>query len=294
LPTPGLGIGLKKSPSSKVDNKKVSLQVKKHKSKMETKYLKGEKGPVCDIKESVYLGYFRKKTVTNFRDAFRQNGGILAENFAPIVFKSRTRTQTRVLRQRATIREVFGDDRPASAPPVCHEERVHVQQSENSEWGKRSPREDTGIMGKNRSCTITGGRPGLRSAGLRRSNKAVLNSKRHLLRRDHDLLRAVGSKKPSLKNTSRSLCSVEPVTLVSAVSRECSVTKAPIAASSPPSSTSHQMENAVIPPSGKRIKLRSVRRKFRSGFDYIRKKKKQQKREGDAEGNKDKKKVLHN
>lgn len=292
LPTPSLGIGLKKSPSSKVDNKKVSLQVKKPKSKLDTKDLKGEKGPVCDIKESIYLGYFRKKTVTNFRDAFRQNGGILAENFAPLVFKSRTRTQTRMLRQRATIREVFGDDRPASAPPVCHEERVHVQQSENSEWRKKSPREDTGMMGKNRSCTITGGRPGLRSAGLRRSNKAVLNSKRHLLRRDHDLLRAIGSKKPSLKNTSRSLGFVEPVTLVPPVSRENSVTKPSTAASSPPSSTSHQMEEGMVPPSGKRIKLRSVRRKFRSGFDYIRKKKKQQKREGDAEGNKDKKKVL--
>ncbi|PNF14431.1 hypothetical protein B7P43_G01682, partial [Cryptotermes secundus] len=224
LPTPSLGIGLKKSPSSKVDNKKVNLQVKKHKSKMDTRESKGEKGPVCDIKESVYLGYFRKKTVTNFRDAFRQNGGILAEKFAPIVFKSRTRTQTRVLRQRATIREVFGDHRPASAPPICHEEREHIQQSENSEWRRRSLREDTGIMGKNRSCTITGGRPGLRSAGLRRSNKAVLNSKRHLLRRDHDLLRAMGSKKPSFKNTSRNLGSVEPVTFVPPVSRERSVT----------------------------------------------------------------------
>lgn len=292
LPTPSLGIGLKKSPSSKVDNKKVNLQVKKHKSKMDTGDLKGEKGPVCDIKESVYLGYFRKKTVTNFRDAFRQNGGILAEDFAPIVFKSRTRTQTRVLRQRATIREVFGDDRPASAPPICNEERVHIQQSENSEWRRRSVREDTGTVSKNRSCAITGGRPGLRSAGLRRSNKAVLNSKRHLLRRDHDLLRAVGSKKTSFKNTSRSLGSVEPVTLVPPVSRESSVTKASTAASSPPSSTSHQMVDGMIPPNGKRIKLRSVRRKFRSGFDYIRKKKKQQKREGDAEGNKDKKKVL--
>jgi hypothetical protein len=105
-------------------------------------------------------------------------------------------------------------------------------------------------------------------------------------------LRAIGSKKPSYKNTSRSLGSVEPVTHVPPVSRESSVTKASTAASSPPSSTSHQIEDGMVPPNGKRIKLRSVRRKFRSGFDYIRKKKKQQKREGDAEGHKDKKKVL--
>lgn len=292
LPTPSLGIGFKKSSNSKVDNKRVSLQAKKHKSKKDTKDSVGEKKPVCDIEESLYLGYFRKKTVTNFRDAFRQNGGILAENFAPIVFKSRTRTQTRVLRQRATIREVFGEDRPASAPPICHKESVDIQQSDNTEGKRRTLKQDTGIMGKNRSCTITGGRPGLRSAGLRRSNKAVLNSKRRLLRRDHGLLCALGSKKLSGKEASKSLVSNEPVALVPPMSRESSVTKASTAAASPPSSTSQQMEDGMVPPNGKRIKLRSVRRKFRSGFDYIRKKKKQQKREGDAEGNKEKKKVF--
>jgi hypothetical protein len=291
LPTPSLGIGLKKSPSTKVDNKKVSLQAKKLRSKKDAKDLKSEREPVCDIKESVYLGYFRKKTVTNFRDAFRQNGGILAGNFTPIVFNSRTRTQTRVLRQRATIREVFGEDRPASAPPICHKERMAIRQSENTE-GKRTLREDTGVLGKNRSCAAPGGRPGLRSAGLRRSNKAVLNSKRRLLRRDHGLLRAIGSKKLSGKETSNNLGSDEPGMPLPPVSRESSVTKASTASSPPPSSTSQQMEDGMVPPNGKRIKLRSVRRKFRSGFDYIRKKKKQQKREGDTEGNKDKKKVL--
>lgn len=291
LPTPSLGIGFKKSSNSKVDNKRVSLQAKKHKSKKDTKDSKGEKEPVCDIEESVYLGYFRKKTVTNFRDAFRQNGGILVENFAPIVFKSRTRTQTRVLRQRATIREVFGEDRPASAPPICHKEILDIQQSENTEGKRRIHKQDASIVGKNRSCTITGGRPGLRSAGLRRSNKAVLNSKRRLLRRDHSLLCALGSKKLSGKDASKSLGSNEPVAFVPPVSQESTVTKASTAAS-PPSSTSQQMENGMVPPNGKRIKLRTVRRKFRSGFDYIRKKKKQQKREGDAEGNKEKKKVF--
>ena len=291
LATPSLGIGLKKSLSSKADNKKFSYQVTKHKSKKNTKNLKGGKESVCDIEESMYLGYFRRKTVTNFRDAFRQNGGVLAESFTPIVFKSRTRTQTRVLRQRATIREVFGEDRPASAPPICHEERVDTHQNENTEEKGRGLKEDTGIMGKNRSCTVTSGRPGLRSAGLRRSNKAVLNSKRRLLRRDHGLLRVVGSKKLSGKDISKSLSSNEPCALVSSGSRESSVTKASVAPSSPPSSTSQQMEDGMVPPNGRRIKLRSVRRKFRSGFDYIRKKKKQQKREGDMEGIKDRKKV---
>lgn len=292
LPTPSLGIGFKKSSNSKVDNKRVILQAKRNRSKKDTKDSTGEMEPVCDIEDSLYLGYFRKKTVTNFRDAFHRNGGILAENFAPLVFKSRTRTQTRVLRQRATIREVFGEDRPASAPPICHKERVNIQQGENIEGKRRTLKQDTSIMGKSRSCAITCGRPGLRSAGLRRSNKAVLNSKRRLLRRDHGLLCAVGSKKLSGKDVSKSVGSNESVALVPPVSRESSVTKASTAASSPPSSTSQQMEDSMVPPNGKRIKLRSVRRKFRSGFDYIRKKKKQQKREGDAEGNKDKKKVF--
>jgi hypothetical protein len=169
---------------------------------------------------------------------------------------------------------------------------VNIQQGENIEGKRRTLKQDTSIMGKSRSCAITCGRPGLRSAGLRRSNKAVLNSKRRLLRRDHGLLCAVGSKKLSGKDVSKSVGSNESVALVPPVSRESSVTKASTAASSPPSSTSQQMEDSMVPPNGKRIKLRSVRRKFRSGFDYIRKKKKQQKREGDAEGNKDKKKVF--
>jgi hypothetical protein len=104
-------------------------------------------------------------------------------------------------------------------------------------------------------------------------------------------LRAVGSKKLSGKDASKSLSSNEPCTLASSGSRESSVTKASVAPSSPPSSTSQLMDDGMIPPNGRRIKLRSVRRKFRSGFDYIRKKKKQQKREGDTEGNKDRKKV---
>ncbi|KAJ9581890.1 hypothetical protein L9F63_003783, partial [Diploptera punctata] len=239
LPTPSLGIGLKKSPSGKAGNKK----------------------------DSVYLGYFRKKTVTNFRDAFLQNGGVLAQNFAPIVYKSRTRTQTRVLRKHATIREVFGADRPASAPPICQEER-EIELTEKKEVKAKLRNEEISAVCKTRSNSTSGGRPGLRSAGLRRSNKALLNSKRRLLRRDHDLMRNRSPKKMCISQDDGK-----------------------DSRSSPPSSTSQQIEGGMVPPNGKRIKLRSVRRKFRSGFDYIRKKKKQQKKEGESEGPKDKKKV---
>ena len=185
---------------------------------------------------------------------------------------------------------MFGEDRPASAPPICQEERK-IELTDKKEAKENTVKEEISAVSKTRNNSNSGGRPGLRSAGLRRSNKALLNSKRRLLRRDHDLMRNLVSKKVS-GSKDKAKETNEPVVLLPQISRESSVTKASTTTSSPPSSTSQQMEEGMVPPNGKRIKLRSVRRKFRSGFDYIRKKKKQQKKEGESEGPKDKKKVI--
>lgn len=69
------------------------------------------------VTDSFLLGYFRKETVNNFRDAFKNNHTVPNE-FSTLILKSRTRTETRVMKKQATIKEVFGEDRPASAPPM--------------------------------------------------------------------------------------------------------------------------------------------------------------------------------
>ncbi|XP_030749745.1 uncharacterized protein LOC115877640 [Sitophilus oryzae] len=80
---------------------------------------KGLKSPVINAKSAVLP--FRKDTVNNFKDAFINSGSSVLgvhDKFTTIVMSSRTRKETRAMKQRATIKEVFGEDRPASAPPV--------------------------------------------------------------------------------------------------------------------------------------------------------------------------------
>ncbi|XP_039275289.1 mucin-19 [Nilaparvata lugens] len=166
----------------------------------------------CDSNDNnaVYLGYFRKKTVAEFREAFeRHNGAFVAENdLPPVVYESRTRTQTRVLKQQATIREVFGDDRPASAPPAgCRgdgDEEQEVADVAKKPGRRKGLHQGAGAVSKlvlrKRGNSQSGNRPGLRSAAQLRSSKAVLNSKRQLLhgdkqrKRNLHLLKAFGKK----------------------------------------------------------------------------------------------------
>lgn len=276
LPTPSLDL-LVKSPNKKLFN-----------SNLIGKSTKGNKMNKSDIKssdcendeDSVYLGYFRKQTVAGFREAFvRHNGGFAAEHeFPPIVFKSRTRTQTRVLKQRATIREVFGEDRPASAPPAGCREESNDKSNTESEEKKSIKSEGSGkvLMRKrgNSNASLSGIRAGLRSAAVLRSNKAVLKSKQQLLhgcerrKRNTDLLKAYASVKKHQQETSEVVSEL--------VGKTCSEDK------------NESMETASTPliTGEKRLKLRTIRRKLKSsGFDYIRKKKKQQqKKEGEKEG----------
>lgn len=246
LPTPSLGIGkenvLKDKKRSKDGNKK-----------------KQDEG------DSVYLGYFRKKTVNNFKEAFQQKVGVLPQEFSPVILKSRTRTQTRDLKKRATLMEVFGEERPASAPPLSREEddsgeQEKVQKISEKKKGKVLKKVCVGMVTRGRGKLMRSGRPGLRSTAVLRSNKAVQISKRHLNsghKRSRELLRmrAMASKKFSyLVNSSEN-------------TNQLPITK-------------------------KRLKLRSVRRKFRSGFDYIRKKKKLKKDGDSADGSVKEKKIV--
>ncbi|KAJ8944474.1 hypothetical protein NQ318_008744 [Aromia moschata] len=72
---------------------------------------------------------FRKKTINNFKDAFMKSANnFVNEQFTTVVLKSRTRKETREFKQRATIKEVFGEDRPASAPPVTCVNEIQIKE----------------------------------------------------------------------------------------------------------------------------------------------------------------------
>ncbi|GLG96757.1 Poly [ADP-ribose] polymerase tankyrase [Gryllus bimaculatus] len=200
------------------------------------------------------------------REASNDRSKPPAEN---LVVKSRTRTQARLLQQRPTIRAVFGEDRPASAPPSCADTSSLLSESKRSSKMKKAIHPSVGV--------VTRGRAGLRTAAMLRSNKAVLNSKRHLLHsnksRNMKLLRAIANKKITMDGANH--FSSEQMARL------------------PQGPHSAHINSSNPKTIGKRIKIRTVRRKFRSGFDYIRKKKKQQKKDtGDIETMKERKKTI--
>ncbi|KMQ96846.1 bcl-6 corepressor [Lasius niger] len=205
LPTPSLA-PLVSSETSKNSKNKISL--------------KNNKNPI-KVTNSVLLGYFRKETVNNFRDAFKNNH-TLPNEFSTMVLKSRTRTETKVLKKEATIRE---NETPET------------------------------VLGKVRTLkqkVVSR----LRNAGILRSHKAIANSKRRLLtvERRKDLLKSLANKKLHRIKTEMEQEETNDV-------RE-------------EENNDEDDKNDLDIRNKKKLKLRPGRRKFRSGFDYIRKKKK--------------------
>ncbi|CAB0010392.1 unnamed protein product [Nesidiocoris tenuis] len=61
---------------------------------------------------------FRKETINEYREEFLKSGSFTAEaDLPPTILETRTRTENKLYQERLTIREVFGTERPASAPP---------------------------------------------------------------------------------------------------------------------------------------------------------------------------------
>jgi len=224
-----------------------------------------------------YQAFNNNKPITNFRDAFRANGILQHEDRVK---------RGRASKPAANIRAVFGEEHPAEDGKAVGEEPKSVQEPKKADKReaqaakkeklrakverrrhipRRTDKGSVGVVLRPRlglgNGAAAGGRPGLRSAALVRRSKAVLNSKKMLQRRKR--------REPNLQ--------------------------APFAAaagSTPPStpSTNPSTSAELQPPTFLRRKMK-LRRKFRSGFDYIRKKKRQQKKD-DTESNKDKKKVF--
>lgn len=267
LPTPGLEI---KKESSKEANK------------LSTSVIKSE---------SALLG-FRKTTINNFRDAFRKNAKNIVgvnEQFTTVVLKSRTRKETRVLKQRATIKEVFGEDRPASAPPVTCVNDIQIKEEitmeENSCLGnlivklekqndmieKQSEIENLSRVDKENEVADT--KQMLKNKLLNKGKKKEKNS----------LLKNIADKKmkmeiqDEIEDETRSLDDVI-------------IKRDPDEKSETPSIDGD--DGSV---SGRRRgKFGKMRRKLSSGFDYIRKKKKVKKEvvENDCGEKKKRKTVL--
>ncbi|GLV41324.1 uncharacterized protein CBL_04848 [Carabus blaptoides fortunei] len=269
LPTPSLGIG-----SPEKENTKAGKGKSKN-NKESTKF---------EMTDSVYLGFFRKETVNNFRDTFKKNSGFMnmGEPFSTVVLKSRTRTETRVMKQRATIREVFGEERPASAPPFACREDENVESSQDSttttDEKLDAKREIQTSSKKEKENIVSPTRTGLRSSSGRRKQNIFTKKLQRGRKRGNNLLKAIATKK-----------------INSALPEATSNVKSEVpSVKSETQSNDAEDSSEVSPvPTKKRIKFRNMRRKFSSGFDYIRKKKKQVKKDaGDPDNAKPKRRGL--
>lgn len=237
LPTPNLTLLL---PSETSKSSRSKSPLKNNKSTLK-------------VTDSNLLGYFRKETVNNFRNAFKNNH-TLPNEFSTLVLKSRTRTETKVLKKEATIREVFGEDRPASAPPMHN--RDDTSQDDDSQ---NETMEST--LGKARTLKqrlVSR----LKNTSIQRSRKAIVN--KVMAERRKDLLKSIADK--TLRRIKTEL-------------EEETVQEEANDAREEENNELEDDKNDPEAPGKKRLKLRTSRRKFRSGFDYIRKKKKPMKRD---------------
>lgn len=215
-----------------------------------------------------YLGAFRKETVSAYRNAFINNtDGLLGatEEFTPVVLKSRTRTESRIIRQRATIKEVFGDERPASAPPTSCRDDNYSSEKEDQVVIKKEPEETKPkakpkkiVKGKiiRRSSSI---RDGLRSTKLLKRNDAKGRLMR--IKKRNSIMLSMNNKRMKEMSSNKSKNENSPSNNTDEKIKQKDENGSPVSVEGGPEVK-------------KRFRRLFGRRKFSSGFDYIRKKKK--------------------
>lgn len=81
--------------------------------------------------------YFRKETVDVFKEVFEKHQ--TPNQFKTVILESRTRTQTKEMKHNATLKQVFGCDRPASAPPAADSIDEQDKKVKNSTNGCLKP-----------------------------------------------------------------------------------------------------------------------------------------------------------
>ncbi|XP_072399859.1 uncharacterized protein [Diabrotica undecimpunctata] len=247
-----------------------SLDIKEENNKTNKKL---SRSPVVKA-ESPLLG-FRKSTISNYKDAFLKSNNILNNQFTTVVMNSRTRRETRVQKQRATIKEVFGEDRPASAPPVTCVNDIQIKEE---------------VPPENRLGNLV----------VRLEKKDSLNEKMADLKKELDLRKAMSSKtnidlkkEVAIKkeiieaDTASTDVIEEKETKKDADDTLKTIIKTEVEEESIIEDDTRSLDNITIKSetpsidgdegsvSGKkRGKFGKIRRKLSSGFDYIRKKKK--------------------
>ncbi|XP_076250099.1 uncharacterized protein LOC143189964 isoform X1 [Rhynchophorus ferrugineus] len=252
LPTPTPGL----EPSEKSPEKSKGLTV-----------------PVINAKSAVLP--FRKDTVNTFKDAFINSGSSILgvhDKFTTIVLTSRTRKETRAMKQRATIKEVFGEDRPASAPPVTCVNDVEIKNDlQNLEPFSKTLEE---ILIKKETETIT---PPKTNVDIKRIMKEKLNNTDNT-----NLLKDLANRKIKEEILEDDDDEDENKRLIEFIKRDSDARSETASLDGDDSSISGK----------RRSKLGKIRRKFSSGFDYIRKKKKAKKEEPDMGSVERKKRVV--
>lgn len=246
LPTPSLGIGNEDSKNDKL--KRGKTKVKEDDKKEEA----------MELNNSVYLGFFRKQTVTNFPDTFKG----IEDSFSPVLLKSRTRTEARVMKKRATIREVFGEDRPASAPPITVVEEI-----------KEEP-----LVQEEKIDAVQNLKNKEKQNELKTTPTKKLNNIKKSKSPDDEKIEtknSIASESPDSKSSNSKSTTPDTKSSVAEFDDKISIKSETMSVTGDEAAS--DVSSTV---SGKkRLKLRNIRRKFSSGFDYIRKKKKVIKKE---------------
>ncbi|XP_045468813.1 uncharacterized protein LOC123676712 [Harmonia axyridis] len=208
--------------------------------------------------EAPILG-FRKRTVENFKDAFLNKASNIVginEQFSTVILKSRTRKETRVMKQRATIKEVFGEDRPASAPPLSC---INVD-LKNIKKEVEEPTSTEETRKKLNTSSMHSLKNKLLGRGKAKNNLLKSIADKRLRSEVLDELSADKEIKSKSRDQSPSVLSEDVDSKSETVSLDGE-------------------DNTIS--AKKRGKMNKIRRKCSSGFDYIRKKKKNVKKDLD-------------
>ncbi|KAH1028405.1 uncharacterized protein LOC109541408 [Dendroctonus ponderosae] len=222
---------------------------------------------------------FRKDTVNHFKDAFINSGNSILgvhDKFTTIVLSSRTRKETRAMKQRVTIKEVFGEDRPASAPPVTCVNECNASVPTLEPFSKNLQE----IMVKREKLDNEDIRSILNRTAGKEDNS--INNNNNLNRHSKELL-AKDLLSLKIKKELEEEDEDENKKLIDLVIKKdldvCSETMS--------------LDSEEIGLTAKRKnKFGKMRRKFSSGFDYIRKKKKVKKEDPDNGSTEKKKKKI--
>lgn len=216
---------------------------RKYKRKDEVKIIPKSDQPIQLLptpeKTNVATLGFRKKTVNNFKDVFRNKEVI------------KTRKQ-RNKKQGATIKEVFGEDRPASAPPVtCLDVKIKEE----------IPDPDDNLSLSNLLKKETNSEATVKFEEAKQALKVKLLNNRG--RKESPLLKSLVDKR--IKSEL-----IEP---------DLEDDEASKGGNSKSETPSIDGDEGGVSGRKYRNKFRNIRRKLSSGFDYIRKKKKSVKKE---------------